>query len=60
MSAGKGDRLRRVNKQRFDDNFDAINWKRRKRKCRCYACRCVDAGLPEGVLPETEVSDDKP
>lgn len=29
MSAGKGDKLRPVNKTRYDVNFTAINWKSR-------------------------------
>lgn len=27
MSAGKGDKPRPVNKTRYDENFDSINWK---------------------------------
>jgi hypothetical protein len=32
MSAGKGDKPRKVNKKQFDNNFDKIKWNEKEEK----------------------------
>ncbi len=47
MSAGKGDKPRPVNKEKFDENFDAIfgprePWLPKGKKGCCDVCTCKD------------------
>ena len=47
MSAGKGDKPRPVNKEKFDENFDAIfgprkPWLQNKKSSCCIDCGCKD------------------
>ena len=39
MSAGKGDKYRRVNKKKYDDNYSQIVWKSNKKEKNESICK---------------------
>lgn len=45
--AGKGDTYRPVNRVRYNENFEGINWKPIKR----YPCGCLVFGIEQRSCP---------